>query len=371
MKLTHLALLIGTLATAVACGGGSSSTPAAATPDSSSAPAAATTSGGKRDLTVAGFGGTTQEVFKQIYFTPFANQTGKPVLEESYDGGYGILQSKIQSGNPNWDIVQVEVEELIRGCDDGLFEKLDWDKLGGKDKYIDGAASDCGVGNMVWSTILTYDGDKLKEAPKSWADFWNVEKFPGKRALRKGPKYTLEFALLADGVKKEDLYTVLATPEGLDRAFKKLDELKPHLIWWEAGAQPLQFLASGEVVMASTYSGRIPGLNKTENRNFKMVWPESIYAIDSWVILKDAANKDTAMDLIAFASLPENQVKMPMNNIAYGVTNKAAIPNVPAEFSKDLPTTPANQKDAIFLNGDFWIDNSEELTERFNAWLSK
>ena len=242
--------------------------------------------------------------------------------------------------------------------------------MGGKDKFIDGAASDCGVGAIVWSTAIAYDGDKLKTAPQSWADFWDTKKFPGKRSLRKSAKYSLEFALLADGVKKEELYKVLGTPEGVDRAFKKLDELKPSIVWWEAGAQPLQFLASGEVVMASAYNGRIAGLNRTEGKNFKVVWPQSIYAIDSWAILKDAANKDAGMDFISFASLPENQAKLP-EFVAYGLPNKDAATKVPEKFAAELPTTAANMTDSIALDVDFWIDHSEELTERFNAWLAK
>lgn len=271
---------------------------------------------------------------------------------------------------PNWDAVQVEAEELALGCADGLYETIDWDKMGGKGKFLESAVNDCGVGAIVWSTAIAYDGDKLKEGPVSWADFWNVEKFPGKRSLRKGPKYTLEFALLADGVSKDELYDVLATDEGVERAFKKLGELKPHIVWWESGAQPLQFLASGEVAMTSAYNGRITGINRTEGKNFKVVWPGSIYAVDSWVVLKDAENKDAAQDFIAFASLPEHQAKLP-EFVAYGLPNKEAAARVPPEFAKDLPTDPVNMKEAISLNVDFWIDNAETLTQRFNAWLAQ
>ncbi len=323
-----------------------------------------------RDLTVASWGGNYQDAQREIYFKPFSDKIGKPVLDEAWDGGFGVLQSKVKAGAPNWDVVQVEAEELALGCADGLFEKIDWEKMGGKDKYLPAAVHDCGVGAIVWSTAIAYDGAKLAEGPGSWADFWNVEKFPGKRSLRKGAKYTLEFALLADGVKPAEVYDVLATPEGLDRAFKKLDELRPHIVWWEAGAQPLQFLASGEVVMASAYNGRITGINRTEGKNFKVVWPGSIYAIDSWVVLKDAENKDAAQDFIAFTSQPENQVKLPAY-VAYGLPNNEAAAQVKPEFAAELPTAAANMTEALALNADFWIDNSEALTERFNAWLAK
>lgn len=323
-----------------------------------------------RDLTVVSWGGNYQDAQRKIYFKPFSEKTGKPVLDESWDGGIGVIQAKVKAGTPNWDAVQVEAEELAIGCADGLYEKLDWSKLGGKDKFLDSAVSDCGVGAIVWSTLLSYDSEKLKTAPTSWADFWDTKTFPGKRSLRRGPKYALEFALMADGVAPKEVYKVLRSKDGVDRAFKKLDEIKGDMIWWESGAQPLQLLKSGQVVMTAAYNGRISGINKTEGTKFKTVWPGSIYAVDSWVILKGSPNKDAAMDFIAFASLPENQSKLPQD-IAYGLPNKAAAAAVPKELAVDLPTYEANLSDAIPVDVDFWNDNIEELTKRFNAWLGK
>jgi len=132
------------------------------------------------------------------------------------------------------DLVEVESPELSRGCDERLFEELDPGIVGNPDDFVEGAIQPCGVGFFVWSTVLAYNADKLKSAPASWADFWDTEKFPGKRGLRKGAKYTLEFALMADGVPVKDVYKVLATKDGQNRAFRKLDQLKPHIQWWEA-----------------------------------------------------------------------------------------------------------------------------------------
>ncbi len=330
----------------------------------------ATGSVSARDLTIVSWGGNYQDAQREIYFEPYSKETGKPILEESWDGGFGVLAAKFQAGSPNWDIVQVETEELALGCADGMYEPVDWSALGGEDKFIPSAVHECGVGAIVWTTGLSYDADKLTTPPTGWADFWDVEKFPGKRGLRRGPKYALEFALMADGVEPAKVYEVLATPEGVDRAFAKLDELKPHIVWWEAGAQPIQLLASGEVVMTSAYNGRLAGINRTEGKNFKIVWPGSIYAIDSWVVLKGSPNKEQAFDFIRFASLPENQSKLP-EHIAYGLPNKAAGEMVPAELAAELPTAPANLEVAIPLDGDFWVDNIEALTTRFNAWLAQ
>ena len=324
-----------------------------------------------RDLTIVSFGGTFQDAQRELFFQPFAEQLGKPVLDEAWEGGYGVLQSKVKAGQPNWDVVQVEAEELALGCADGIFEKLDWDKLGGQDSYIPGGASDCGAGHIVWSVAIAYDGNKLTEAqPQSWADFWDVEKFPGKRGLRKTAKYALEAALMADGVAKEDVYATLATPEGVDRAFAKLDALREHIVWWEAGAQPLSMLQTGDVVMSSVYNGRITGLNQTEGTNMKLVWNESIYAVDSWVVLAGAENKDAGMDFIAFANAPENLSKLPAK-IAYGLPVKAAAEAIAPELGVNLPTQADNLAVSLNLDVNYWVDNSEELTERFNAWVAQ
>ena len=177
-------------------------------------------------------------------------------------------------------------------------KRLDWAKLGGKDKYLPDAVNDCGVGAIVYSFILAYDGDKIKgDAPKSWADFWNVQKWPGKRALRKGPKTTLEIALMADGVAPKDVYKTLGTNEGVERAFKKLDQLKPNLVWWEKARSRRNCSASGEVAMTDAYNGRIAAANDKDKKNFKIVWTNNLYTIDSWVISEGLAEQGAGRDV--------------------------------------------------------------------------
>ncbi len=323
-----------------------------------------------RDLTVVSWGGSYQDAQRKAYFEPYQKATGNKLIEDSWDGGIGGVRAKVQGGAVPWDVVQVEAEELSIGCDEGLYVPIDWDKLGGKDKFLDSAVNDCGVGAILWSTVLAYDGAKFPDGgPQSWADFWDVEKFPGKRGLRKGPKYNLEFALMADGVPAADVYKVLATPEGVDRAFKKLGELKPHVIWWEAGAQPPQLLASGEVTMTSVYNGRLDAPVK-EGKDFRIVWPGSIYAVDSWVILKGSPNQEQAMNLIAFMSEADHQKDLP-KYISYGVTNKGATKAIPPELLKNLPSAPENLAGAVTLNTAFWTDRIDELNKRFNAWAAQ
>ena len=323
-----------------------------------------------RDLTVVSWGGSYQDAQREIYFEPFKKETGIPLLEESWDGGYGVISAQMQSGAPNWDVVQVETEELQLGCADGLYEKIDWDALGGKDKFNASAVNECGVGAIVWTTGLSYDAKVLTEAPTSWADFWDTAKFPGKRGFRRGPKYSLEFALMADGVAAADVYTVLATPEGVDRAFAKLDQLKADIIWWDAGAQAIQLLASGQVVMTTAYNGRLTALNRTEGTDLKVVWPGSIYAIDSWVVLAGSPNKDAAFKFLSFVNEPARQALLP-KYIAYGLPVIAANDLLTDAERAELPTAPQNLEGAIAINGNFWVDNIETLSARFDAWLAQ
>jgi putative spermidine/putrescine transport system substrate-binding protein len=322
-----------------------------------------------RDLTVVSWGGAYQEAQKKVYFEPFL-KTGTKMTDESWDGGIGVLRTKVQAGNANWDVVQVESEELVLGCEEGLFEKMDFSKIGGKDQYLPAAVHECGVGAIVYDFILAYDGDKLKDGPKSWKDFWDTKKFPGKRGLRQGPKSNLEFALMADGVAPGEVYKVLKTEAGVERAFKKLDEIRGDLIFWKAGAQPPQLLASGEVAMTAAYNGRISAANDKDKKNFKIVWDGALYTIDSWVILKGSPNKEAAYKFLDFVGKADHQAKLP-DFIAYGVTNKKAVDLISAKAMPELPTNPKNMANVVELDAQFWIDNIDRLTERFNKWAAK
>jgi putative spermidine/putrescine transport system substrate-binding protein len=323
------------------------------------------------DLVVTSFGGAYQDAQREVFFEPFKQETGIDLVEDVWNGGVGTIRAKVEGGGQEWDVVQVEAEELVIGCEEGLYEPIDWEAVGGTDQFIDAAVHDCGVGTIVWSTALAYDGDKITDdPPQSWADFWDTEEYPGKRGLRRHPKYTLEAALMADGVPPDQVYEVLRAEEGVERAFAKLDEIKDDIIWWEAGAQAPQLLASGEVVMTNAWNGRISAANKDDGRNFKIVWPQSIYAVDSWVILRGTPHEDAALQFIAFASQPEHQSKLP-EAIAYGVTHTSAAEEIDTDLLSDLPTAPDNLKGAIALDTEFWVENVEPLTERFTAWAAQ
>lgn len=321
-----------------------------------------------QSLTVVNFGGANGAAQKKAYIDPF-EKTGTKVTMVEYNGEQAKIKAMVEAKKVTWDVVEVESPDLSRGCDEGLFEKLDWAKIGNKADFQKAAVHECGVGTFVWSTVMAYNGDKLKTAPTSWADFWDTKKIPGKRGMRKGARYNLEFALLADGVKPADVYKVLATPAGADRAFKKLTELKPHIQWWEAGAQAPQFLVAGDVALTTVFNGRIDAANR-EGRNLKIYWPGGIYDLDYWAIPKGTPNKDAAQKFIAFGMQPANQAVY-AQNIAYGPANTKALAKLDKKVLDDLPTSAANAKEALQFSVAFWADQGEALEKRFAAWATQ
>ncbi|CAM3871346.1 ABC transporter substrate-binding protein [Vreelandella rituensis] len=320
-------------------------------------------------LTVISFGGASGDAMNTAYYGPFVEETGIELTPGDYNGELSRIRAMVETGNVSWDLVEMESPEMVRGCFEGLFEPIDWQRLGLGDVLIDSAFDECGVGTFVWSTVLAYDADALDAAPTSWEDFWNVEDFPGTRGLRRGAKYTLEFALMADGVPNEDVYDVLMTEEGVDRAFAKLDELKEHIQWWEAGAQPPQWLVAGDVVMTSSYNGRIAAAQE-EGNNLEIVWDGSLYDLDYWAIVSGSDNVDEAYQFIEFASQPENQAVY-SSEIPYGPVHPDAIDQLDEEQARRMPTHADNLEGALAINTGFWVDYGEQLEQRFNAWATR
>jgi putative spermidine/putrescine transport system substrate-binding protein len=321
-------------------------------------------------LTVVNFGGANANAQKKAYYEPFEKATGTKVVSVEYNGEQAKVKAMVETKKVTWDVVELESPDVGRGCDEGLFEKLDYAKIGNKADFAPKAAvTDCGVGIFVWSTVMAYNADKLKDAPKSWADFWDVKKYPGKRAMRKGARYNLEFALMADGVKPDDVYKMLATKDGADRAFKKLGELKPSIQWWEAGAQPPQFLVAGDVVMATAYNGRIDAAAR-EGKNLKISWTNQIYDLEYFGIVKGSPNTDAAYKFLNLALSADPQAEY-ARNIAYGPTNTKALGKLDAKVLGNLPTAQANMQGGLEFGIKFWADQGEALEKRFTSWATQ
>jgi putative spermidine/putrescine transport system substrate-binding protein len=322
-------------------------------------------------LTVVSWGGAYQESQREAFMKPFQKDTGTEITEEEYNGEIAKIRAMVESNNVTWDVIDIDTQTALAACAEGILEEIDWNKLGlDRSKFIGGDLQDCAVPNIVYATVIAYDTSKLDPGPTVIGDLFDLQKFPGKRGLQKNPFVNLEWALIADGVAIADVYKMLNTPEGVDRAFKKLDTIKSDVVWWEAGAQPPQLLADGQVVITSAWNGRIFNAVKVDGKPFKIVWDAQGFDWDWWAIPKGGPRVDTAYEFVAYSSQPDkmaNQTKY----ISYGPANKDAIPNIDPAVLKDLPTAPDNMGNVLIVDPQFWADNGEELRERFNAWLAQ
>lgn len=329
-------------------------------------------------LTVVSWGGAYTKSQMLAYVIPFREQTDTRVTVEEYNGGLRQIRKQVESYNTQWDVVDLELADVHRGCEDGLLEKIDHsillpspEGMPPEQDFIEGTLHECGVGTVLWSTVIGYKTDTYKNnPPQTLADFFDTRKYPGPRGLRRTPRVNLEWALLADGVPADQVYPMLGTPEGVNRAFTMLDRIKGNIVWWQDGAQPPKMLEAGDVVMTSAYNGRLYHAIAQNDKNFAIVWDRQIWDMDLWAIPKHSLNKDTALDFIKFSTAPE-RLAAQAEIIAYGPARKSAMAYVPDEVKPHLPTAFPNMKTALRLDADWWAANQARLNERFEAWLAE
>jgi putative spermidine/putrescine transport system substrate-binding protein len=216
--------------------------------------------------------------------------------------------------------------------------------------------------------VLAYNTEHFGDnVPQNWADFWDVDNFPGARSLRNNPVATLEIALLADGVDKDELY-----PLDVDRAFAKMEEIKPHIdVWWTSGAQSAQLLADGEVDMISMWNGRIDAL-LDEGMPVDFTFNEGLAALDCLAIPRGAPNKDLAMQALAVMLAPEQQANIPQY-INYGPTTSLAfdLGVITEEQMKMSPSAPDNLAMQAITDADWWAENRAAVQERWDAFITQ
>jgi putative spermidine/putrescine transport system substrate-binding protein len=322
-----------------------------------------------QDLTVVTRGEGLRVPIREVFLHPFTLSTDIPVRHEIWEGGLDTLRAQAKATESRWDIVQLDATELAVGCAEGLLEKFDWPAIGGKDHTMPQGVSDCGMGALLTTTVLAWDKDKFQATP-SWTDFWDVAKHPGKRGLRLGVRGTLEIALLADGVAPGDVYKLLASNDGVDRAFRKLDQLKPYLVWWQTESDAARILSSGDVLMTSAPSGRVATANRVERRNFGLQWTASLQEVQSWAIIKGAAEARQAQQLLWFIGTTAIQARFLRltgeSGLARGINDGLA-----PEFAAVSPTAPANMNAGMRVDTGFWNDNLGKLRPRFDAWQGR
>ncbi|MDR6756989.1 putative spermidine/putrescine transport system substrate-binding protein [Mycoplana sp. BE70] len=309
-------------------------------------------------LTISSYGGGYQEAQSKSYFQPFmAQNPGIKIVEDSASSN-AKLKAMVETGNVTLDLMLTD-DSFGLDTDAQWLEPIDYSIID-KSKFIEGAAGTYRIASDIEATVLAYNAEEFGgAAPNGFADFFDTEKFPGLRAVWKySASGIFEAALIADGVKPEDLY-----PIDVERALKKLDTIKDDLVWWESGSQSEQLLASGEANMALVWVSRALSVGE---KGVKIDWTNWTSQTGYWVVPKGTKNKEAAMQAINFFTEPTQQIEF-TKYMPYGPSNKNALDSVDGKFKGNLPTDHLDTR--VLMDAEWWAANGAKVDLRFQEWL--
>ncbi len=321
----------------------------------------------EESVTFASWGGSFQDAEREAFLKPAAAALGITIKEETLNG-IADVRAQVQSGAPKFDIAELGSNSCAQAVLEGIVEPLDYSVIN-TDGIDPGIVNEHWVGIIFYSTVIGWNTNTYGEnGPQNWADFFDTEKFPGTRAMYAKPYYNLETALIADGVSKDSVY-----PIDVERAFAKLEALKPHVaVWWKSGAQSAQLMKDGEVDMISIWNGRIGNAIK-DGAPANFTFNEALLDFDCLVVPKGAKNKDLAMKAINEFLKAQNQAELPFH-INYGPVNSKAfdVPNkITADMASGLPSSPENASRSVVFSSTWWVGVMNELQERFDFFIQE
>ncbi|QDG74834.1 extracellular solute-binding protein [Labrenzia sp. PHM005] len=343
------------------------------------------------DMTIVSWGGAYSASQNNAYHKPYMekNPDVNIINDESSAEAVAKLRAMNEAGNITWDLVDVVASDAIRLCDEGLALEIDPatdlaaapDGTSAADDFGDLLVSECFIPQIVYSTTFGYRSDVAEWGGKEPSDIcavFDTATFPGKRSLEKRPINNVEWALLCDGVPKEDVYSVLETEEGLNRALAKLDTIKDDVIWWSAGAETPQLLADKEVVIGSTYNGRLFALIEEQKQPVKMLWDAQVFDLDGWIIPAGLSDERLAAvkDYVKFATDTQRLADQ-AKYISYGPARKSSAPlvgkhaSLGIDMAPHMPTDPNNAKNTFLYNYEWWADYRDDIDAKFQAWLAQ
>lgn len=310
------------------------------------------------------------------FIRPFEADRDVQVNVLEYGGGIEEIRRQVRSWNVTWDVVDLELFDAIRACEEGLLETIDPDLLpaapdgtSAREDFISVSLMPCGVGNVVGSTVVAWNEETLSDGPDAIDDFFDLAAFPGRRGLRRTPQGNLEWALAADGVPRERIYAELATDAGLDRAFAVLDRIKPFVDWWRTGEEAIRMLETGRVTMTAVYSGRIHDA-VSRGQPLRILWDHQVWFYDVWGIPKNGRRTERAREFVRFATSTESLAAQ-ASYIPYGPVRASSMPLVPEAMRERLPTSRQHMATAIELDALWWSENLDRIAPRFERWLQR
>ncbi|APZ53430.1 extracellular solute-binding protein [Salipiger abyssi] len=340
-------------------------------------------------MTLVSWGGAYQHSQDEAYAKPYLEEHPEVSIswDESSNEAVAKLRAMNEAGNITWDLVDVVASDAMRLCDEGLAMEYDPDELlaeapdgtSAEDDFGDMIVSDCFIPQIVYSTTVGYRTDLVGDTPPTEiCALFDLETYPGKRSLEKRPINNMEWALYCDGVAKDEIYDVLETPEGQDQALAKLDTIKDQVVWWSAGADTPQLLADGEVVMGSTYNGRLFSVIEEQDQPVGMLWDMQVFDLDGWIIPTGLSDEALARvkDFVYFATDTQRLADQ-AKYISYGPARQSSAPLVGDHeelgiaMAPHMPTDPENASNTLLYNYEFWADYRDDIDAKFQAWLAQ
>lgn len=315
-------------------------------------------------ITVADPGGPYGPAFREAFYDPFTEATGVEVVNVARQANpLADFKASVETKSYIWDVCHISksVRESLAMA--GLLEPIEAPSdLSAS--FMPEAITEDWVGTDAYATTLAFRTDRGgAKSPASWADFWNVEEFPGRRALARSPFNTLEAALLADGVPADSIY-----PMDIDRAFASLDKIKPHIaVWWTNGAESAQLLQSREVDMLSIYNARVQEIIDA-GEPAEICWKDAILGLEGWSLPKGGPQTEIGLEFVKFCMAPERQAVF-TKNLAYGPVNLKSYELITPEIASRLPTSPDHIKQSVVVNSGWWGPQAPGLLERFTQWI--
>lgn len=335
-------------------------------------------------LTVATWGGAYEESQRRAYFEPFTKATGIEIETVHYDGGVKVLREQLARGDTKWDVIDMIQSDASAACEEGLLAPIDPSILAPapdgtppQEDFMEGAIHRCFITQIVFSTVIAFDDRAFPGVkPDSVEDFFDLEAFPGKRALRKSPVGLFEWALLSLSVPREQLYDLLSTRRGLDLASRRLGDIREAIIWWTSGEEPVELLTNSQATMATGYNGRFFHARAMQGAPISVIWDGQLIGFNSWTILRGTDQAGLAADFIGFATRAENMAAQ-ASLISYGPARGSAQRRVGLHTDTGVPMRPymptaPSHMDSAVIRDHQWYSQTVELREQwFQEWLKR
>jgi putative spermidine/putrescine transport system substrate-binding protein len=336
-------------------------------------------SAGANEITFTSWVGPYMRSQMLGFVRPYESEKGVRVNVAGYNGGISEIRDQVESANVTWDVVDLTQADSLRACNEGLLENISnvslpngIDGSSAQDDFVEGALNPCGVGVIVWATAFAYSKDAYGSAkPTTIADFFDTRKFPGARAIRNDPTVIMEWALMADGVARDDIYSTLETADGIKRALKKMDAIKAGLQTWQTGREPIRLLKSGDAAMSMVWATTGATASKEPGANFDMVFDGRVIELDLFGIPKGSRYKQEALEFIRFASSSSSLAEM-VSVLPNGPTRKSSLSLLSDDILTQIPNGPAYENQvSIRSDAQWWSKNHATLEEAFGAWIAQ